>query len=150
MTRSILPFGITTTWLTNQCLRVRTERTKRLLENCHAVYILRQGLIEKRFRYEVHTTSEHYSEAAPLYWYNICRVKPNTGENVTKKCVYSIPQSYGREYKSGTGQRLKVILEEHRKAVVRQWNHAWLIMYRKERVPVKWSENTKQWRTPKC
>ena len=49
-----------------------------------------------------------------------------------KNCVYSIPRSCGKIYKSETGRTLKVRLEEHRKAVVRgeieksgMANHIW-------------------------
>ena len=47
------------------------------------------------------------------------RVKPPTEFNMTKNCVYSIPCSCGKIYKSEAGRPLKVRLEKHRKAVVR-------------------------------
>ena len=47
------------------------------------------------------------------------RVKPPTEFNMTSNCVYSIPCSCGKIYKSETGRPLKVRLEEHWKAVVR-------------------------------
>ena len=46
------------------------------------------------------------------------RVKPITEFNMTKNCVYSIPCSCGKIYKTEIGRPLKVRLEEHRKAVV--------------------------------
>ena len=54
-----------------------------------------------------------------LFW-----VKPPTEFNMTKNCVYYIPCSCGKIYKGETtkiykGRPLKVRLEEHRKAVVR-------------------------------
>ena len=48
------------------------------------------------------------------------RVKPPTEFNMTKNCVYSIPCSCGKIYKGETGRPLKVRLEEHRKAIVRE------------------------------
>ena len=47
------------------------------------------------------------------------RVKPPTEFNMIKNCVYSIPCSCGKIYKSETGRPQKVRLEEHRKVVVR-------------------------------
>ena len=44
--------------------------------------------------------------------------KPPMEFNMIKNCVYSIPCSFGKIYKSETGHQLKVRLEEHRKAVV--------------------------------
>ena len=49
-----------------------------------------------------------------LFW-----VKPPTEFNLTKNYVYSIPCSCGKIYKGETGRPLKVRLEEHWKAVVR-------------------------------
>ena len=47
------------------------------------------------------------------------RVKPPTESNRIKNCVYSIPCSCDKIYKGETGRQLKVMVEEHRKAVVR-------------------------------
>ena len=47
------------------------------------------------------------------------QVKPPTEINMIKNCIYSIPCSCGKIYKSETGHPLKVRLEEHWKAVVR-------------------------------
>ena len=52
-------------------------------------------------------------------WRYLFRVKPLTEFNITKNCVYSIPCSCGKIYKGETGRSLKVKLEEHRKALVR-------------------------------
>ena len=49
-----------------------------------------------------------------LFW-----VKPPTEFNMIKNCVYSVPWSCGKIYKGETGRSLKVRIEEHRKAVVR-------------------------------
>ena len=53
------------------------------------------------------------------FWRYLFRVKPPTEFNMTKNCVYSIPCSCGKIYKSETGHPLKVRLEEHWKAVIR-------------------------------
>ena len=47
------------------------------------------------------------------------RVKLSTDFNMIKNCVYCIPCSCGKIYKSEKGRPLKVRLEEHRKAVGR-------------------------------
>ena len=46
------------------------------------------------------------------------RVKPPMIFNMTENCVYSIPCSCGKIYKGETARPLKVLLEEHRKAVI--------------------------------
>ena len=50
---------------------------------------------------------------------HLFRIKPPTEFNMIKNCVYSLLCSCGKIYKGETGHPLKVRLEEHRKAVVR-------------------------------
>ena len=51
-------------------------------------------------------------------WRYLFRVKPPTEFNMIKNCVYSIPCSCGKIYKSETCHQLKIRLEEYQKAVV--------------------------------
>ena len=52
-------------------------------------------------------------------WKYLFQVKPSPEFNIIKNCVFSIPCSCGKIYRSETGRPVKVRLEEHRKAVVR-------------------------------
>ena len=94
----------------------RVEDNTRKLTTVCMPYV--KGLTERIQKicspYDIRTV---FTSGSTLRSY-LFRVKPLREFNMTKNCVYSIPSSCGKIYKSETGRPLKVKLEEHRKAVV--------------------------------
>ena len=92
------------------------DNTRKLTKVC-LLYV--KGLAERIQKicspYDIRTV---FTSGSTLRRY-LFRVKPPTELNMTKNCVYSIPNSCGKIFKGETGRTLKVRLEEHRKAVVR-------------------------------
>ena len=90
----------------------RIEDNTRKLTTVCLPYV--KGLAERIQKiccpYEIRTV---FTSGSTLRRY-LFRVKPPTEFNMTKNCVYPIPCSCGKIYKSETGRPLKVSLEEHR------------------------------------